>query len=97
MRGCDVRLAVHLPVIALGMCPTAARVAADEQVLQALVVFDSGFAPVERLTPPNITLRDAGLLHVRIQDTDVAPTVARLFGLTLTGAEGKVLSAALAD
>ncbi len=32
-----------------------------------------------------------------IHNTDVAPTVARLLGLTLTGAEGTVLSAALAD
>ncbi len=32
-----------------------------------------------------------------IHNTDVAPTVAKLLGLTLTGAEGKVLSAALAD
>ena len=32
-----------------------------------------------------------------IHNTDVAPTVAKLLGLTLTAAEGKVLSAALAD
>jgi len=32
-----------------------------------------------------------------IQNTDVAPTIARLLGLPLSGMDGKVLSAALAD
>jgi predicted AlkP superfamily pyrophosphatase or phosphodiesterase len=32
-----------------------------------------------------------------IQNTDVAPTIARLLDLPLTGADGKVLSAALAE
>jgi hypothetical protein len=32
-----------------------------------------------------------------IQNTDVAPTIARLLKLPLNGADGKVLSAALAE